>query len=268
MITYGASSSLRVQANSAELRLAPLLEIEIERRWQESRRSNPALFNGTVFSVDTLSKDNIDGHWTEFRVALAQVQEPSLHSALSIRPLAACGLLVCSFSSDEEPGSAVFLGQRNPASVFHPGKWQLVPAGSIDAPATKGQTGAVDWRRQILSELFEEVGLTPDRICSVKPLCIIDNPRTHGVELGIVLQCTASVSEVVELQQECGNDEYVQLRPIRIQHIPLALSELGHTVVAPSRAFLDRYWSDHVLSQDVTPDRPLRRTEEESRSST
>jgi hypothetical protein len=51
------------------------------------------LFNGRVFSIDTIAPDRITGHLTEYRRQVAQTEENALFADLGIRSLAACGVL-------------------------------------------------------------------------------------------------------------------------------------------------------------------------------
>jgi hypothetical protein len=104
------------------------LEVVIDVLWTNASARVAAggagrLFNGRVFSIDTISPGRIDGHLTEYRRVIAQVEDHSLYPDLRIRSLAACGVLRCS--------GGVAVGRRPPAAVYQPAMWQLCPAGSV-----------------------------------------------------------------------------------------------------------------------------------------
>ena len=53
------------------------------------------LFNGRVFCAETITPRLINGHMTEYRRLVAQMEDNTLFDALRIRSLAACGVIRC-----------------------------------------------------------------------------------------------------------------------------------------------------------------------------
>src|SRR5450755_3066290 len=102
-------------------RMPPLhaaLEARIDTLWTAASARVAAggagnLFNGRVFSIDTIAPHRITGHLTEYRRLVAQVEDHSLFGELGIRSLAACGVLSC-------PGGVV-IGRRPAAAIYQPG---------------------------------------------------------------------------------------------------------------------------------------------------
>jgi hypothetical protein len=118
--------------------LSSAVDLEVERLWQAARQRVAAggagrLFNGRVFSADTITPDLITGHLTEFRRIVAQMERPELFAELGVRPLAVCGVLRCA--------NGVVAGRRHSAAIYQAGMWQLPPAGSVDA----GRWGRMAW---------------------------------------------------------------------------------------------------------------------------
>src|SRR4051812_3898994 len=99
--------------------LPAALEATVELHWQSACRDRK-LFNGQVFCVDRIGPEVIEGHWTEYRRAVAQMADPALREKLRVRSLAVCGVLRCR--------DGVAVGRREAASVYHAGLWQLPPA--------------------------------------------------------------------------------------------------------------------------------------------
>src|SRR5690348_4333049 len=123
--------------------LPAALEREVERLWQAASARVAAggagrLFNGRVFSADSITPHLVTGHLTEFRRAVAQMERPELFAELGVRSLAVCGVLQCA--------DGVVVGQRHRAAIYQAGMWQLPPAGSVDAGAVAAD-GSVDLRR-------------------------------------------------------------------------------------------------------------------------
>ena len=147
----------------------------MERRWRTAcarvaAGGAGALFNGRVFSADTIAPDLMTGHLTEFRRIVAQMERPALFDALGVRPLAVCGVLRCA--------DGMVFGRRHAGAIYQADMWQLPPAGSVDAHAV-GADGAVALGRQLLSELREELGLWPDDVDAPVPLCVVEHPGSH-----------------------------------------------------------------------------------------
>ncbi len=75
-------------------------EAEIDLIWDAAQPRMAAggagqLFNGRVFSADSITAGHIGGHLTEFRRIVAQIERPALFETLGVRPLAVCGALRC-----------------------------------------------------------------------------------------------------------------------------------------------------------------------------
>ena len=176
----------------------------MERLWQAASRRVAAggagrLFNGRVFSADTITPQLVTGHLTEFRRIVAQMEQPELFADLGVRPLAVCGVLRCA--------GGVVVGRRHRAAIYQAGMWQLAPAGSVDAGAVNDD-GVVDLRRQLLSELQEELGLSPDTVGEPRPLCIVEHPGSHVSDLGLALITDLTAEAVLAAHRTGGNAEY------------------------------------------------------------
>src|SRR5665213_393775 len=164
--------------------VSPALDLRIDAIWARAAARVEAggcgrLFNGQVFSIDTISADRITGHLTEYRRLVAQAEEHALFADLGIRSLAACGVLCCL--------DGVVFGRRPSAAIYQPGMWQLCPAGSVDA-GVRRPNGTMDYRAQLLTELREELGLEPDAIGAPAPLCIVEHPGSHVCDFGMALR--------------------------------------------------------------------------------
>lgn len=226
--------AVRVVREMPELPAA--VDQEVERLWQSACERVAAggagrMFNGQVFSVDTIAPHLVTGHLTEYRRAVAQVERPELFAGLGIRSLAVCGVLRCA--------DGVVVGRRHRAAVYQAGMWQLPPAGSVDAGAVAAD-GTVDLRRQLLRELEEELGLGAGAVGDPRPLCIVEHPGSHVSDLGLALVTGLSAEAVLAAHRAEGNTEYEQVLVVPEAYLPGFLAEVGAELVPPAREFLIR----------------------------
>jgi hypothetical protein len=189
------------------------------------------LFNGRVFSIDKITPDRIAGHLTEYRRLVAQVEDHTLFSELGIRSLAACGVLSCS--------GGVVIGRRPAAAIYQPGMWQLCPAGSVDGGAARTD-GTMDYRAQLQTELREELGIGPETLGCITPLCLVEHAGSHVSDLGMAVRTTLGMDEILAAHRTSGNGEYDPLRIVAIQELPEFIEWAGDTLVPPAPVFLTR----------------------------
>ena len=131
------------------------LALPIEAIWQaEQQRRGAALHEGHLLAVESVQERagqiELAVRIRPYRSYLARRIDPSL--ALHCSPLGVTGLTTL-------PDGRWLLGRRAPQVTAAPGKWETVPAGSLD-PAVCLHDGIFDPLRQLLAELHEEIGLT------------------------------------------------------------------------------------------------------------
>lgn len=235
-VVHDLVAELRVLVTRPMPQLSPELEDEIEALWRMAAvrvaaGGAGALFNGRVFSADTITPHRITGHLTEYRRIVAQMERPALFDVLGVRPLAVCGVVHCA--------DGVVFGRRHASAVYQPDMWQLPPAGSVDANAIDAD-GNVDLHRQWRAELREELGLPPDVVGSPLPLCAVEHPGSHVCDVGMALTSTLSGEAVLAAHRTRGNGEYPTLRIVPIAGLPDFLAAIGDSVVPPAPVFLTR----------------------------
>lgn len=183
--------------------LSPSLEDVVEEIWQaERRRRGSKLFNGTLFSVDELTDGAVAGRFVEYRRFLAQVHRPELFLELQVRPLAVTGLL--------QNTEGLFFGRRNPGAAQQPDRWELVPAGGIDA-STLTDGSEVEPGEQILAELKEEVGLDRASVATPRLVAFCEETEHHVFDLVWKLETSVESMAVRKAHAQLGNPEHVQI---------------------------------------------------------
>jgi hypothetical protein len=233
-VVHPLSASVRVAVVHEMPPLDASLEAEIDRVWDAAQLQMAAggagqLFNGRVFSADTITEERISGHMTEFRRIVAQMHRPALFDVLRVRPLAVCGLLRCA--------GGVVMGRRHAGAIYQAGMWQLPPAGSVDAGALRAD-GSLDIAGQILKELREEVGIDPALVDQPRPLCLVEHPGSHVSDLGMAMNTSLDTAGVLAAHKMAGNDEYDPLLVVAEPDIEDFIARAGQTLVPPALEFL------------------------------
>ena len=211
--------------------LPPALEATIETHWHAAQaRAAGRLFNGDVFTVDTVAPTLLSGHFTEYRRIVAQMAEPALFATLQIRSLAVCGVIRCP--------DGVVLGRRDTRAAYQAGMWQLPPAGNVDGRAARAD-GTIDLRSQLLAELREEVGLTAHHVTALKPLCIVEHAGTHVMDFGFAIDTPLAGSDILAAHARAGDAaEYDPLTILAWQYLPDRIAALGPDLVPTARILL------------------------------
>jgi hypothetical protein len=212
--------------------LPATLDGKVERLWQAAQaRSGGRLFNGRVFSADTITPALITGHWTEFRRIVAQMEDGSLHAALGVCPLSVGGAIL-------SPAGVVF-GRRPDGAVYQAGQWQLPPAGSVDSGAAR-EGGVVDPLYQLHEELREELGLGPETVHNPRPLCLVEHPGSHVLDLGIALETELDETAIRAAHAAHGNGEYAALAFVPAAGVAGFIAQHDGAIARQTFAFLAR----------------------------
>lgn len=202
------------------------IESRIEAIWQAALITHPRLYNGRVFCARSIRPDRIDGFWAEYRHVLAQMRKPSLFETLRLRSLAVTGLLLTA--------DGIVLGRRSAHVVYQPGRWQGVPAGSVES---RTGAGNVDLKVQLMAEITEELGLEARQVAIGDPGLTCEHATTHIVDVAMPLHTSLSFAEVEACWRAKGNDEYDALTCLATAGTALARTDILPTTRAMIEAF-------------------------------
>jgi hypothetical protein len=233
-VVHPLRPSVRVMVEREMPPLSASLEAEIDLLWEAAQRQMATggagrLFNGRVFSADTITEDYIGGHMTEFRRIVAQMHRPALFEVLKVRALAVSGLLRCT--------SGIVMGRRHVGAIYQGGMWQMPPAGSVDAGALHPD-GSVDIVGQVLKELREELGIGAAQVDIPQPLCVVEHPGSHVSDLGMAINTGLDGTQVLAAHQAAGNNEYDPLLVVAEADISTFVARAGADLVPPALEFL------------------------------
>jgi hypothetical protein len=139
-----------------------ILEI-VEGIWQsDTRESGSQLFDGKILCATEVSATGLLACTMPYRFFYAQRQSEIVRDALQIKAVAVSGLI---FHHDK-----LYFGRRSLSVTQYPDFVELVPSGSLDANLSVSN-GKADFRRQLVEELTEEIGI--DEVSDIEPLFLI-----------------------------------------------------------------------------------------------
>lgn len=193
-----------VVLQESKKRLSTGIEKEIDRIWAVAKEASGArLFNGLLFSVEQLTSDAVRGCLIEYRIYHAQLRRPELFSELGVQPLAVTGLL--------RNREGLFFGLRGSGLAQQVDRWELIPAGGIDA-ATLTSDGRVQPHQQLLTELEEEVGLNSAEVEAPRLVCFSEDLDTHIFELVWDVETDLDTKSVMSAQSAIRHPEHAEIR--------------------------------------------------------
>ncbi|MBO1359695.1 phosphohydrolase [Acetobacter sacchari] len=199
------SPRLTIHANGKQPVLPSETEACVTGIWDDARRIRPTLFNGRIFCADAISTDRIDGHWTEYRRAFAQIRRPGLFGPRPLRQLAVCGVLFCP--------EGLVLARRQRDAAYLGGFWQSPPAGTVEARASAAGDSSTDINlaAQILAEAEEELGLGAENLTVGPPVIAVTHAHTEIVDICVSLTTALPFAEIESLWRRSGDREYEQI---------------------------------------------------------
>jgi hypothetical protein len=212
-------------------KLHPSLEAEVEEIWQaELDRRGSTLFNGPIFSLEQISPHAISGRYVEFRLFLAQERQPELFFNLRVQPLAVTGVLQNAYG--------LFFGYRNSAVAVQPECWELIPSGGVDRSALT-LDGQLSPAQQILTELWEEVGIPGGSVSAPKLLCFTEDPVHHIFELIWELKTLLHSDAILRAHATLGRSEHSKIKFVRWADLEGFLGQDGDVLLPASRCLLE-----------------------------
>jgi hypothetical protein len=231
---YRFSPSTRIEMIGTTPDYPESVESEVERLWHSLASSRAgAQFDGNIVSAVEVAPDILRVRTVPYRYFAAQNARPGLFDALSVRPLAVSGLLECA--------EGIVFGKRAPTLMQHGGKWELVPSGAIDA-ARADESGAIDYRAQIMTELREEVGLDAEAVSSLRPFCLIDDGASHVLDIGIAIKSSKTGDQIRRAHQDSATQEYDALRIIPAGAVNRFVEHERSQMVGASEVLVRRYY--------------------------
>ncbi|NQV82504.1 MAG: hypothetical protein HQ494_01675 [Rhodospirillales bacterium] len=205
------SPDTEVIVTDGQCEITPELETRIQAIWDaEQDRRGDALFNGRMFSVQTMTAQRIEGFFVDYRLLIAQRLQPDLYDSLGVRPLAVSGLLSC-------PDGIVF-GCRGAAMTQDANVWELAGSGGVD-PSAVTDAGGIDLIARLYDEIGEEIGIGKDHLHDPEPFCLIEDPDSHVFEIAIAVTTPLDAAAITGKFLENRTEEYATLDIVTVSDI-------------------------------------------------
>lgn len=186
--THSIHSKFVVQLDNSppKIELSDAENQEVERLWeaevQQFGKANR--FNGSLFAFVRNESDRLLVREVEFKHYVAQVRNPELKIKLKIAPVGISGVILWQ--------DRVLLGKRSQEVFNHPGKWELVPAGSLSHQHL--EDGQIDYIKAISEEFEEETGLGLSTMANLKPLLLVHDIEGDIWDVCIQIELNQSVN--------------------------------------------------------------------------
>lgn len=182
----------------------------VEAIWERESAARPGLFNGRIFSLESISGSEACGFFAEYKWYVAQLADPSLFDELQVRSLAVSGLVVAR--------GYVFFGLRKPHLAVEGGLWELVPSGTIHGEARESD-GSVSWRAVFREELAEELGISPP-VVQARAFALVEDTGTRIWELGVAVEMDVDHREVLAGFTSIPHTEHSEISCVPLADVP------------------------------------------------
>ncbi|MBZ0270437.1 hypothetical protein K8I61_00255 [bacterium] len=227
---WPVTSDLVVRARDDDFHFGEETARRIDELWEAERARRPHAFDAPLFTVEAFRDGGVTGRYMRYREYLALREEPELAPGGAVpASLGVSGLLVA--------GGRVVLARRAKHVWQYPGMLELVPSGVVDA-AHRAENGTIDFRAQILDELFEEVGVARDHITAVQPFALVFDSRIGTFDIAIELRTELSATDIEHFAQTAPHDEYEGIRMVPIEGLNRFVAENRRRIIPLSLAML------------------------------
>ena len=210
--------------------LDPNLQGEVDKIWSSTQagRAKP-LFNGWVFSVVEIGREEIRGGFVEYKHFIAQRHRPELFEALQVRPLAVTGIL--------HVRDQIAFGRRAASVTQEPGLWELLPAGGLD-PSCRQSDGQLHVEQQLLQELNEEISLDAASLSQIKPFCVVEDIEQHVFDIAIEIKTDLTADQIRSAFKRSISHEYDDIEIVPERELKRFRSERAEDMAPFSRYLL------------------------------
>lgn len=178
----------------------------VEEIWStDIRDAGSKLYNGTLYSVVSISLEQIIVREAQFMHFYAQLQAPSLFESLKIRPLACNGVLQC-------PDGLVFARRSNSVTLDQE-CWEFAPSGTFD-DACKIDDTTLDPKALFHMECNEELGIPRTCLDVGGVLAVLENEHTRAFDLILDAKTSLLRADIENAFRNRKTEEYTELRII------------------------------------------------------
>ena len=207
----------------------------VDKIWSEAQRKNSRLFDGSILSCISDSSNRIISTIDNYRLFFSKKSHPVLLDKIKIMPIAVSGILECK--------DGFVFGKRAKFTTQDAELWELVPSGGLDASIIN-DINTYDFKQQLLTELYEEMGINQDMLLTITPFCYVIDHEASVLDIGIYMYSDVSQETINHCFTTVRSFEYQSIifvpRNIIIDFIAMEGQNLSSISVAIMEFFLKR----------------------------
>ncbi|AYK18591.1 MULTISPECIES: hypothetical protein [Aeromonas] len=207
----------------------------VDKIWREAQRKNSRLFDGSILSCISDSSNKITSVIDNYKFFFSKKSHPGLLEKIQIMPIAVSGILECK--------DGFVFGKRAKFTTQDAELWELVPSGGLDASITNN-LNIYDFKQQLLTELYEEMGINPDMLRTITPFCYVIDHEASVLDIGVYMYSDASQDTINHCFTTVRSFEYESIifipRSIIIDFIAMERQNISSISVAIMEFFLKK----------------------------
>ncbi|MFM5521493.1 NUDIX hydrolase [Aeromonas jandaei] len=207
----------------------------VDKIWSEAQKKNNRLFDGSILSCISDSSNRIISTIDNYRLFFSKKSHPVLLDKIKIMPIAVSGILECK--------DGFVFGKRAKFTTQDADLWELVPSGGLDASITN-DINTYDFKQQLLTELYEEIGINQDMLRTITPFCYVIDHEASVLDIGIYMYSDVNQETINHCFTTVRSFEYESIifipRNIIIDYIARERKNISSISVAIMEFFLKK----------------------------
>ena len=211
-------------------------EKRINEIWEEEyAKSNGKLSNGKVFCFKNMSqtgrKTTVKGYFEEFKQVLGKRKDP--HLEIEISPIGVSGISIFK----ENQNQYVIFSKRTSQVLEYPEYLELVPSGHLDESTLNNDI--VDYKKKILEEFSEEVGLISAKIKHITCIGFVKDLNDEVYDVCCLIEIDSDRNEINESSKSMP--EYENPIFVSMNDLSSYVKKNKDKIVPTSLAVIDCY---------------------------
>ena len=204
----------------------------IDAVWQEQLAlRGDSLFEGESLEVVGVAAERVDVRPLRYREYLAGKLRPEIFDGQPPVSLGVSGFL-------QFEGCTV-LARRGQGVTSYAGWLELAPSGGVTVDCLLGNSDLVDFRGQLLLELEEEAGISPESVERIEVFAGITDPSDLCLDVCARLELNLEKAAVGRQLDSHVGDEYEEFHIVPQAEMPSFVEQHRETLLPTSLAMLE-----------------------------
>lgn len=180
------SPDFRVVFSPSSFSLTDEEKKKVEAYWRlEKKKGEKHLFNGQLLSLLEFGDEELVGEFVPYKAYIAQLADAEIAREINICPICVSGIVISE--------GHVLLGRRSKLVTNYPNHYELVPSGSISTQCCS-QNSFIDYRKQLLLELFEETKIIFSQADEVFPFALMKEASHSLIDICMLVRLSERIA--------------------------------------------------------------------------